>query len=153
MEGLQQEAWALLRAARFGVLSTLSVRVAGYPFGSVMPFALEESSGGLIVLMSGLAEHTKNALTDPRASLLVLEDGKPDADPQEAARLTVVGNLERAAATAVDHARAVYLARHPQAQRNLELADFSFWMLRPLHARFIAGFGRMGWLDAATLLP
>ena len=67
--------------------------------------------------------------------------------------LTVVGNLERAAATAVDHARAVYLARHPQAQRNLELADFSFWMLRPLHARFIAGFGRMGWLDAATLLP
>jgi putative heme iron utilization protein len=148
MDGLADEAKALLRASRFGVLSTVSQRVAGYPFGSVMPFAWEASRGALLLLMSGLAEHTKNVLVDPRASLLVLEEGR-DGDMQDAARLTVLGKVVRTGAP--EAARALYLARHPQAQRNLELADFAFYELQPEQARFIAGFGRMGWVEGALL--
>lgn len=148
MDGLADEAKALLRASRFGVLSTLSQRVAGYPFGSVMPFVWDASSGALLLLMSGLAEHTKNVLVDPRASLLVLEEGR-GGDMQDAARLTVLGKVTRS--TAPDAARTLYLAAHPQAQRNLELADFAFYQLVPEQLRFIAGFGRMGWVDGAQL--
>ena len=45
---------------------------AGYPFGSVVSYGLDESGEPLFVI-SQLAEHTRNLGADPRASLLVTE--------------------------------------------------------------------------------
>ena len=60
----------LLRHSYQGVLSTHSVQLQGYPFGSVVPFCLDKQ-GRVVVLISDLAQHTKNLKQDSRCSLLV----------------------------------------------------------------------------------
>src|SRR5271165_3553172 len=79
----------LMHSCRIGSLSTLSRKQPGFPFGSLMPYALD-APGRPIFLVSTMAMHTQNLQADPRASLLVTA---PDAtsDPLGAARVTLVG--------------------------------------------------------------
>jgi len=69
-EAAVQKARALLAAESVGVLSTVSVHRAGFPYGSVTPYALS-ARGAPLLLLSRLAAHTKNLLADTRASLFV----------------------------------------------------------------------------------
>ena len=62
----------LLRAERQGALATLSLHKEGWPFVSVAPYAVS-ARGEPLLLLSALAQHTKNALADSRSSLLVQE--------------------------------------------------------------------------------
>src|SRR5882724_2783819 len=128
----------LLRAERQGALATLSLHKKGWPFGSVAPYALSER-GEPLLLLSALAQHTKNALADPRASLLVQDSAglAPGADLQAHARLTVLGRIGAVPPTEEDDARARYLARHPQAGRTARGHDFRFYALTTEEARFI----------------
>jgi heme iron utilization protein len=126
-----------------GVLSTLSARHAGYPFGSLTPYALSEH-GEPILLLSQLAEHTRNLHADPRASLFVQQTGAVDA--QDAMRVTLLGTVE--AAGRPEALRRTYVARHPHAESYFAMADFGLYVLHIEHARFVAGFGEMGWLSA-----
>src|SRR4051794_6521063 len=73
----------LLAAESVGVLSTLSVHRAGFPYGSVTPYALS-AEGAPLLLLSRLAAHTKNLLADPRASLFI-GDRTAAEDPQAGA--------------------------------------------------------------------
>ena len=59
-----------LRAHYHGVLSTRSRAMEGWPFGSVVPYALDAQAWP-ILCASRLAEHTKNFAADSRVSLLV----------------------------------------------------------------------------------
>ena len=43
--------------------------------------------------------------------------------------------------------RARYLRYIPQAAQYFELHDFSFYTLHIFQARYIAGFGKMGWVE------
>jgi putative heme iron utilization protein len=137
----------LLHEERSGVLSTISVRYPGFPFGSVAPYALTPALEPLF-LMSALAEHTKNALADARASLLV-HNAEAREDVQAGARVTVLGRLERVAEAEVPSVQARYLARAPGA--SVSLGDFAFYVLRPEAVRFIGGFGRIAWVDVARV--
>ncbi|MBK6799798.1 MAG: pyridoxamine 5'-phosphate oxidase family protein [Acidobacteria bacterium] len=58
----------LLNREKNGVLSTLSKKMGGWPFGSLTPFAMT-AEGDPMFLLSGLAEHTHNIMADPRVSL------------------------------------------------------------------------------------
>ncbi|MEW5848228.1 MAG: DUF2470 domain-containing protein [Myxococcota bacterium] len=147
---LAREARALLWEERWGALSTLSQAYPGYPFGSVAPYALS-ARGEPLILISTLAVHTRNLQADPRCSLMVLERAF-SADPQACGRLTLLGRCERTQGEENTDGRARYLARHPQAAGHLKMHDFHLHVLRVEHVRFIAGFGRMGWLNAADLL-
>jgi hypothetical protein len=51
-------------------------------------------------------------------------------------------------ATLDEAAQARYLRYQPQAADYLALGDFRFFRMEPARARFIGGFGRMGWVDA-----
>lgn len=137
-----------LRRHRHGVLSTLSKKFDGYPFGSVVPYAADHA-GRPLLLISRLAEHTKNITADPRASLIV---HTPDVDPQAAARVTLIGN-----AVPVDDdlaaVKARYLGYFPDAQRLVALGDFAFHRIDPLAVRFIGGFGAIHWIAAANYAP
>src|SRR6202158_2136334 len=73
---------------RIGSLSTLSRKQPGLPFGSVMPYGLDEH-GRPIFLISTMAMHTQNLKADPRSSLLVTQDDA-DGDPLGASRVTLV---------------------------------------------------------------
>src|SRR6202049_1757547 len=79
-----ERARTLMYLSRIGSLSTLSRKQLGYPFGSVMPYGLDDH-GRPIFLISTMAMHTQNLQADPRASLLVTRDDT-DGDPLGASR-------------------------------------------------------------------
>ena len=136
-----------LRARHHGVLSTLSRRVAGYPYGSVVPYVLDHEAQP-IILISRLAEHTRNLAVDARTSLVVRDDGD---EVLAGARLTLIGN---AAQIDCDSAlRARFLRYQRQAQQLLVLGDFSFWRITPITLRYIAGFGAIGWVSGSEFAP
>lgn len=142
-----------LHAAASGALATLSARMPGYPYASALPFVLDEQHCPAF-LISRLAEHTNNLVADGRASLLV--SGSDDDDVLQTARLTLVGDVRRFEPS--DELLARYLRYQPAAQQYLALGDFMFFRFTPQRARFVAGFGRIGWVEKeewsrAAVLP
>lgn len=129
-----------LRARRAGTLATLSARLAGHPYASAVNYA-SDCRGHPLLLLSGLAEHTRNLRADPRVSLLVAEDA---ADMQAAKRLTLLGTAEAAPAGSRDR----YLRLLPEAADYLRLGDFSLFSIRPLRLRLIGGPGDIRWIAA-----
>src|SRR2546423_13555969 len=62
-----ERARTLVAGSNRGVLSTVALDPAGYPFGSVATFAIDEA-GRAIVFVSTMAAHTRKASADPPAS-------------------------------------------------------------------------------------
>jgi putative heme iron utilization protein len=139
---------AYLRRHHAGMLATLSQRLGGYPFGSVVPFVLDHAARP-VILISRLAEHTRNIAVDPRACLLVSESA---GDVQAGARLTLVGDAAHATGN-LTALRGRYLRYFPEAARLLELGDFDFHVIEPLQVRFIAGFADVHWIGATAYAP
>ncbi|HEX8618691.1 MAG TPA: DUF2470 domain-containing protein [Thermoanaerobaculia bacterium] len=138
-----ERARTLVEREILGTLSTHSVKHAGWPFGSVMPYALT-ADGVPIFLISGMAIHTQNVLADPRASLLVMQSGNA-SDPLGLARATLLGTVTRIDAV-TDDLRQTYLARHPNARHWIDYSDFGFFRLDVTNVYFVGGFGVMGWI-------
>src|ERR1019366_7415275 len=78
-----------------------------------------------------------------RASFLV--SGPDGKNVLTGARLTLVGDVNRFDASPELIVR--YLRYQPDAKQYLELGDFDFFRLTPKRARYVAGFGEMGWLE------
>jgi putative heme iron utilization protein len=135
----------LLESESVGTLATQSQRHPGFPFASVMPYALVDGASPLF-LISGMAIHTQNLLADARASLLVMQSGT-GSDPLGAPRATLLGTASR-----IDEPspaiREAYLARHPSARYWIDFSDFSFFRLDVSDVYFVGGFGVMGWVTA-----
>jgi hypothetical protein len=142
-----EQARRFLRVQRSGVLSTLSTSLAGYPFGSIVPFVLDARARP-VVLISALAEHTRNLAADPRASLIA---HGYEEDVQAGPRLTLIGDAAPVLDDAV--ARGRYLRYFPAARDLLSLGDFSFWAIEPKRLLFIRGFGRIHWIGADAFRP
>jgi len=139
---------AYLRRRRSGVLSTLSKKLAGYPFGSVVPFILDHAARP-VILISRLAEHTRNIEADARVSLLVNDAIE---DVQAGARLTLAGDAARAGGN-LDALQARYLNYFPEAGRLIALGDFTFYVIVPQALRFIGGFGDIRWVSPTDYAP
>ena len=140
---IQQETRQLLLTSYEGVLSSHSQYMPGYPFGSVAPFCLDEH-GQIVILISELAQHTKNLKADPRCSLLVMGEGE---DVQSAARLTVVGDAEPVPAADIEAIACRYYRYFPQSLDFHRIHDFSCWRIKPVKYRYIGGFGRIHWAE------
>ena len=136
----------LFSLASVATLSTLSRKHPGFPFGSLMPFALDPA-GRPIFLISNMAMHTQNLKADPRASLF-LGPRDAGADPLGAARATLVGTAEPIPTDDIPEARDLYLARHEQSRYWVDFADFSFFRLELIDLYYVGGFGTMGWVEA-----
>jgi putative heme iron utilization protein len=119
-----ERARTLVYLGRIGSLSTLSRKQQGFPFGSVMPYGLDDH-GRPIFLVSTMAMHTQNVQADPRASLLVTQ---PDAsgDPLGASRVTLLGKVLPVPEPEVAEARKLYLARYANSKHWVDFEDFSF---------------------------
>ena len=142
-----EEARRFLRAHQNSVLSTLSKKLDGYPFGSLAPYMLDDQARP-IILTSTLAEHTKNIEHDARVSLFVHELAQ---DSQAHARLTVVGNAQRLADQTTIKPR--YLRYFPSAASYFDTHDFFFYRIEPQHLRFIGGFGAIHWISVEDFRP
>lgn len=131
----------LVERESVGTLSTWSHKHPGFPFGSVMPYAVD-AGGRLVFLISSLAVHAKNLNADARASLLVVEAAPPEA-ALVAARTTVLGEVKVVDGTPV---REDYLGRHPDAVQWVDFGDFTFYCMEVRATYYVGGFGVMGWV-------
>ena len=143
---LALEAKQFLRSTQHGILSTISTKFAGYPFGSVTPFILGHD-GQPIILISSIAEHTKNIIANRKVSLLIFAKGD---DLQANARLTLIGEAEHAGKDDAN-LMARYSRYFPESIGYFAMHDFSFYRINISQARYIAGFGKMGWLAGNEL--
>jgi len=141
-----ERARTLAHITRIGSLSTLSRKQPGFPFGSVMPYGLDEH-GRPIFLISTMAMHTQNLKADPRASLLVTQDDA-GSDPLGASRVTLVGNVLPIPQAEVAEARELYLARYANSKYWVDFEDFSFYRMDVVDIYYVGGFGVMGWVSA-----
>src|SRR5277367_5749223 len=137
----------LMSLTSVATLSTLSRKHPGFPFGSLMPFALDPA-GRPIFLISNMAMHTQNLKADPRCSLFVGQ-ANADGDPLGAARATLIGVAEPVPASDLSSVREIYLARHENSRYWVDFSDFSFFRLQPVDLYYVGGFGVMGWVEAS----
>jgi hypothetical protein len=143
-----ERARTLIEGVASATLCTLAREPAGYPYGSLVTFALDEHRP--VFLLSELAEHTKNLRAEARASLLVSES-RP-GDPLANGRVTLLGRCSPTESADRDRAREAYLARHPSAASYASFNDFSFWTLEVSAVRYIGGYGRMSWIEPSEWL-
>ena len=138
-----ERARTLVDQVTTGALSTLARDPAGHPYGSFVTFAIDDSAGDPILLLSALAEHARNLEEDRRASLMVAEDSSDD--PLANGRVTLVGACDPVEEG--DSAASVYLERFPDAAYYEDFGDFGYWRLAVDSVRYIGGYGRMSWVD------
>lgn len=148
---LVAEAKQFLRSTHNGILSTISTKFTGYPFGSVTPFVLDHHCQP-IILISSIAEHTKNIIANPKVSLLVFQsDNLKSAENLQAnGRLTLIGEAEK-----LEKDDANLMTRYgrylPESVGYFSMHDFSFYRINIHQARYIAGFGKMGWMASSEI--
>ena len=137
------EARGLIRRASHAALGT---SFEGRPYVSLVAMACDHDANPLL-LLSNLAQHTRNLAADPQVSVLV--DGTREfPDPFAGPRLTVLGRAERC-----DDKRLLrrFAARHPGSGVYAGFADFHLYRVLIERGHFVAGFGRIGWVEATEL--
>ena len=130
----------LIQGRMIAALGTLH---QGAPFVSMVPYAVARD-GSFVLNVSRLAAHTRDMLDKPDVSLLITESEASGKMPQALARVTVQGRaqmLDRDSEKSAV-AREVYLSRFPDAAPLFEFSDFNMFIIAPLSARVVAGFGQ-----------
>jgi heme iron utilization protein len=127
--------------------AALATSLHGAPYASLVLVAADLDASPLL-LLSDLAQHSRNIAFEPRVSLLFdATEGHPD--PLAGPRLTVLGRAE-----AVSDRRLLgrFTARHPSASLYAGFADFRLYRVEVDRAHLVAGFGRIEWIEAKELL-
>ena len=143
-----ERARTLVYLGRIGSLSTLSRKQPGFPFGSVMPYGLDDH-GRPIFLISTMAMHTQNLQADPRASLLVTQDRR-----RRRTAWSIEGDAGRKCSAGTRQPSWPRLAsstwqRHANSKYWVDFEDFSFYRMDVVDVYYVGGFGVMGWVSAS----
>jgi putative heme iron utilization protein len=146
VEGAGARAAAARRLIRGRNHAALGTSLAGRPYVSLVASACDIDASPLL-LLSDLAQHTRNLAADPRVSLL-FEDTSGHPDPLAGPRLGLLGHAERC-----DDRRAAarFAARHPASASYAGFADFHLYRVVVERGHLIAGFGRIAWIEPAEL--
>src|SRR5438045_4235247 len=134
----------LLRQQQRGTLAT-SMR--GAPYASLVLITADLDASPLL-LLSDLAQHSRNIAFEPRVSLLF--DGTTGyQNPLTGPRLTVIGQ-----ARAVEDPRrlARFTTHHPTSAVYSGFADFRLYRVAVERGHLVAGFGAIHWIDARDRL-
>ena len=143
-----ERARTIAALASEATLCTVAIDPPGTPFGSLVGLA-QDAEGRPVLSLSDLAEHSRNLLADPRASVMAVEPAL-DGDGLARGRVTLLGTCVRLTDAAdIANARATYLATHPHAF-YVDFADFGFYRLDVAQVRWVGGFGAMDWVDAES---
>ena len=144
----------LVRAAERATLASALARDgSGRPYASLVLSACDHD-GSPLLLLSDLADHSKNLAAEPKAALLF--DGTVGQDdPLTGPRASLLGEIRPIEDQDGDRAArltARYLARHPGAEAYAGFADFRLYRMTVESAHLIAGFGRIHWLAGPEVL-
>ncbi len=143
------KARALLRRVDAGVLSTWSLAMPDFPFGSLAPFAMTHEARPLIYV-SRIAEHTRNLAANPRACLTVVEATR--GNRQALGRTSLLGEAHELPAAERAAAAERYFALFPEQSAYEQFHDFGFWRIEPVRVRWIGGFGEIHWIEREAWL-
>jgi putative heme iron utilization protein len=135
---------ALMLAQTQAALGTL---IEGAPYVSLVMVAFD-AGGAPLLLLSNLAQHSRNLAADPRVSLL-FDGTKGFEDPLTGPRLTVLG---RAAPCTDADAVERYVAAHPSARAYLGFGDFGLYRVEIDRGHLVAGFGQIRWIEGGDLV-
>ena len=152
-----------------GVLSTLSVKreISNFPLSSVVPFAINDD-GKPYILIASIAAHTKNLKANGDSSLFISHP-QPEGDPQSYWRACLIGKFKEVTTadkppesthemvhiTAEEQETMLtrYRTQVPAADMYLKTHNFSFWIMDEIISiRYIAGFGKICWIDGQEYL-
>ena len=157
----------------YGTLCTISTEsgIEGFPYGSITPFAIAKD-GSPYILVAEMAAHTKNLLKTPKTCLFISHP-EPSGDPQSHWRASIIGNFSRVATssrinelseekanTCIEISKEEeeemlirYCQRVPNAESYIKTHNFFFWKMNVIEkVRYIAGFGKICWIDGKDVL-
>ena len=134
----------LMRASDRAALAT-SLR--GAPYASLVLVAADLDASPLL-LLSDLAQHSRNIAADPRVSLL-LDGTDGHADRLDGTRLSVLGQAE---AVGDPDLLARFTGRHPSSALFAGFADFRLYRIAVERGHLVAGFGHIEWIEREQLL-
>ena len=127
--------------------ASLATSMLGAPYASLVLVAADFDASPLL-LLSDLAQHSRNLAFEPRLSLLF--DGTAGyGDRLAGPRLTVLGRAEPASDPRL---LARFTARHPASAGYASFSDFRLYRVAVERGHLVAGFGRIEWIEGATLL-
>ncbi|MFC3122795.1 HugZ family pyridoxamine 5'-phosphate oxidase [Agaribacter flavus] len=132
----------LMREQHSGVLSTTSLSMKGFPFGSVIPFLMTES-GDLVIYASDIAQHSRNMKAQEKVSVCVFDSKASDS--QANARVTVMAYAQADGVS--EELKQQYFNLFPQAKAYINAHDFRFYLLHLERVRYIGGFGDIFWFS------
>ena len=141
----EKEAVSFFRSDNTAILSTISKKYDGYPFGSFVTYATGWDRT-IFLYLSDLADHTKNLKRNQKSCITLLKKNK-NGDVQNSARLTLMGNLEEVPEMINEKCKERFQNIFPESKAYAQMHDFNFYQITVNQARWIGGFGKISWLD------
>lgn len=139
-----EEARTLVSSMTVGYLAT--VGEDGAPWCSLVVFG-PTFAGNPVLLVSTMAEHGRNLVHDPRASL-ALNDPAASGDPLDRPRITLAGRVVQPAEETRQEALDAHVAAIPGAMLYAGWDDFTLWVLEVQRVRWVGGFAVMETVSA-----
>lgn len=120
-------------------LATMMCSQLNAPFASMVRYS-QAQDGTLVLLLSDLAQHTKNIKEISRASLMIM--AHQQVQTSDVSRVSLQGEI-----TPIDAGSAHYVQRYysyyPEAQKYIQALDFNFYRLTVEQVYWIGGYGKV----------
>mgnify|MGYP001319253531 FL=1 len=139
----------LMRNCREGVLSTVSKKYEGYPFGSFVTF-ISGADRSIIFYASDIAQHTINLKNNSKACITLFN--LSEGDKQDSARLSLLGDVKKIEED-IDEISRQFIEFFPESSQYSNMHDFNFYKLNISQVRWIGGFGKIAWLSSTNWNP
>ena len=139
----------LMRNCREGVLSTVSKKYEGYPFGSFVTF-ISGADRSIIFYASDIAQHTINLKNNSKACITLFN--LSEGDKQDSARLSLMGDVKKIDKEVEEISRK-FIEFFPESSQYSNMHDFNFYSLNISQVRWIGGFGKIAWLSSTNWNP
>ena len=139
----------LMRNCREGVLSTVSKKYEGYPFGSFVTF-ISGADRSIIFYASDIAQHTINLKNNSKACITLFN--LSEGDKQDSARLSLIGDVKKIDKDVEEISRQ-FIEFFPESSQYSNMHDFNFYSLNISQVRWIGGFGKIAWLSSTNWNP
>jgi heme iron utilization protein len=133
--------------ARRCTRGALATSLTGAPYASLVLVTVDHDATPLL-LLSDLAQHSRNIAFDPRVSLL-LDATQDHPDPLTGPRLTLLG---QAGPSDDPRGLARFVAHHPTSAVYAGFRDFRLYRVAVERGHLVAGFGRIDWIDGGDYL-
>ena len=142
MSSYEFNAVKLFRSCDSAILSTVSVKHDGYPFGSFVTY-MSGDCRTVYLYLSDIAQHTKNLKNNSKSCLTII---KMDSDKQNSERLTLLGDLKPVEKNKIEECASKYHEFFPKSREYAKMHGFNFYQFEISSCRWIGGFGKIAWL-------